>query len=40
MHGKGLFQWPDGKKYDGEYVNDQKHGFGIMHWPDRKVYKG
>lgn len=28
MHGKGKLQWPDGKSYEGEYLNDRKHGFG------------
>ena len=28
MHGKGIYIWKDGRKYEGEYVNDKKHGFG------------
>lgn len=24
MHGKGLYTWRDGRKYDGEYHNDKK----------------
>lgn len=24
MHGKGLYTWKDGRKYDGEYHNDKK----------------
>jgi len=49
MHGKGVFNWPDGKKYDGEYLQDKKHGYGIFSWyiisflicrPDGKIYKG
>ena len=23
MHGKGIFTWKDGRKYDGEYVDDK-----------------
>ena len=26
--GKGLFEWPDGKKYNGEWKNGKQHGFG------------
>ncbi|MFS8160219.1 MAG: hypothetical protein ACMG6E_08440 [Candidatus Roizmanbacteria bacterium] len=24
MHGKGIFTWPDGRKYEGEYIEDKK----------------
>jgi len=40
MHGKGLFVWPDKKKYEGEYINDKKEGYGIFYWPDCKKYEG
>ena len=30
MHGKGFFKWPDGRVYEGDYVNDKKTGFGIF----------
>lgn len=40
MHGKGLFAWPDGKVYNGEYINDKKEGYGEFKWPDGKIYKG
>ena len=25
MHGKGVYTWNDGRKYEGEYQNDKKH---------------
>lgn len=25
-------KWPDGRKYEGNYLNDKKHGFGILEW--------
>ena len=40
MEGKGLFVWLDGKKYEGEYLNDLKHGQGKFEWPDGRVYEG
>jgi len=40
MEGKGLFTWPDGRKYEGEYKNDKKHGFGVFYWPDGRIYRG
>lgn len=30
MHGRGVFQWADGRTYDGEYCEDQKQGGGIF----------
>lgn len=32
MHGHGEFKWPDGRKYNGYYVNDRKEGHGIFEW--------
>ena len=40
MHGRGVFTWPDGRKYEGEYVNDKKHGEGVFTWPDGRKYVG
>ena len=30
MHGKGKFEWFDGKVYTGDYSNDVKDGYGVM----------
>ena len=40
MHGEGEYTWPDGRKYTGTYVNDEKHGYGVFEWPDNRIYKG
>jgi len=40
MHGKGVFTWLDGRKYEGEYYDDKKHGKGTFTWPDGKKYQG
>lgn len=34
MHGRGVYTWKDGRKYDGEYVHDKKHGYGLYLWND------
>ena len=34
MNGRGVFTWPDGRKYDGDYVADLKEGNGLFVWPD------
>lgn len=30
FNGKGVFTWPDGRKYTGEYSNNLKDGYGIL----------
>jgi hypothetical protein len=41
MHGFGEFEWKDGKKYIGYYLNDKKEGFGIYYWQNpNKAYIG
>lgn len=30
MNGEGVYTWPDGKRYIGEYKSDLKHGVGKM----------
>lgn len=40
MHGRGLYTWKNGRKYEGEYVHDKKHGFGIYSWTDGRKYEG
>ena len=39
MEGTGLFTWGDGKKYEGEYLDDKKHGLGTFSWTDGKIKK-
>ena len=40
MWGCGTFKWVNGKKYDGQYVNNKKCGFGMFRWPDGSEFKG
>jgi L1 cell adhesion molecule like protein len=40
MEGKGEFNWPDGRKYIGEYRDDKKEGQGLFIWPDGRRYEG
>ena len=32
MNGKGVMTFPDGTRYEGEYVDDKKHGEGELKW--------
>jgi hypothetical protein len=40
MHGKGVLTWPNGKKYEGEFQNDQRHGIGKYYWKDGRIFEG
>lgn len=40
MNGEGTFEWQDGRKYKGNYLNDKKHGYGEFEWSDGRKYKG
>jgi hypothetical protein len=40
MHGKGLYKWPDGGEYYGDYVNNIKEGIGRFKWANGKIFEG
>jgi hypothetical protein len=40
MNGYGRYEWPDGRVYEGDYVNDKKEGQGIFTRLDGKKYEG
>jgi O-acetylserine/cysteine efflux transporter len=32
--------WPDGSRYDGEWLNGQAHGYGVMSWSRNSPWPG
>ncbi|XP_030290472.1 ankyrin repeat and MYND domain-containing protein 1 isoform X2 [Sparus aurata] len=38
--GLGVQEWPDGARYEGEFVNGFKHGEGKYTWPNGEYYEG
>lgn len=40
MDGKGLYKWPDGGEYYGDYKNNIKEGLGKFKWANGKIYEG
>lgn len=40
MHGQGIYVWPDGRMYAGEYHEGKKNGFGIYRFADGRIYIG
>lgn len=40
MNGKGHLKWPDGREYDGQFLDDKRHGEGTFTWKDGRQYTG
>ena len=40
QHGRGVFTFPNGSKYDGEFKDHKMHGRGVLTFPDGKKYDG
>ena len=36
----GTYTWKDGRKYEGEFLNDKRHGHGKFTLPDGRIYEG
>jgi len=36
MTGMGIMTWPDGRQYEGEFLNDKRHGYGVYKWSGRQ----
>ena len=36
----GIFTWPSGAKYEGEFARGQRNGKGAQTWQDGSSYKG
>ena len=36
----GTYEWSDGRKYEGMWVDNKMHGLGRLQWPDGKCYEG
>ena len=40
MHGEGEFQWANGLKYKGPFIDNSITGTGHYEWKDGSWYKG
>lgn len=40
QEGFGVEIWPDGAKYEGNYVQGKKQGQGKFYWTDGSQYEG
>jgi hypothetical protein len=40
MHGKGVYKWKNGEKYEGEYVNGVRQNIGKYYFTNGVTYEG
>ena len=40
LHGQGIYRWPDGRQYRGEFQNGVKTGVGELTWANGNRYIG
>lgn len=40
MHGKGTYIFPNGNRYEGEWMDDMKSGYGILFYVNGEKYEG
>ena len=40
MQGRGTMVWPQGERYDGEWLNGREHGRAVFTWPDLTFFDG
>ena len=38
MDGNGIFIWPDGRKYEGDYKEDKEEWYGILEWGNGNIF--
>ena len=36
----GIYEWSDGRKFEGQWKNNKMEGYGIFTWPDGRRYEG
>jgi len=39
-HGHGVYTWPTGERYEGEWKDGKRNGQGVMTFPDGRRYEG
>lgn len=40
LTGKGVYNWSDGRVYEGTWKNNKMEGEGVFKWPDGRKYEG
>lgn len=40
IQGYGVYEWPDGRVFKGQWFANKMHGKGVISWPDGRKYTG
>ena len=40
VNGHGVYTWPTGDRYEGEWKDDKRAGHGVSTWPDGRRHEG
>lgn len=40
MEGEGVYTWKDGRRYQGQYMQNKKNGYGIYIYSDGSRFEG
>ena len=40
MHGKGVYTWKSGSRYEGDFINCLSNGFGVYKYASGDIYEG
>ena len=40
LEGSGIYKWPDGTEYIGEYKNTIREGKGMFKWKNGVIFEG
>lgn len=40
LSGKGSYEWAEGKRYEGQWIENMMHGFGNLTLSDGTTYEG
>ncbi len=38
--GNGIYQYCDGRRYEGNFKNDLPNGYGSFYYPDGTIFQG
>jgi hypothetical protein len=37
---EGVYEWADGRRYEGDWLDNNMHGKGVYTWKDGRKYEG
>jgi len=40
INGLGIYNWLDGRQFEGDWCDNNMEGYGIYRWSDGRIYQG